>query len=779
LAQASWLKKSLWLQLRGVLGCWAGPLMPKSAHTVASIEYSQLQVPKHGLLAGTRVSVPLLSEDTFIVCYPQEDSFSLECPVRVPIASIDPVAGSVRTVVPHGLQNHWAYHPHVMLADLKGDGAEEVNGSCFIVLETSESVLRLGRYDPKSRKPVPVSLPGLAASLQEGTVVGDPTPAKLPEWSHGRSGIVTLAPRPAPGKMKCLQELRAALEAAYKGRAPLEPVVAVVPEAQCTGDLVVSECGSKCDGIFEQHGPTLYCNGVLRVAFIEGLGVVGGHGGLGVWCVLADLYPTYPLSEQRGYYHLQKHWEGPQLLYVCRDATPLSTRWEPVLGSYPGPAVRLSSAKPPLLCVVPHCVSRCGPFSGTPEVTTLVLDTAFNVEAAKWRGDARDLPRGHTCLEIALLLASIYKDLRSASVVCKTWHAALIHVHFPSAVRSVLQVAEAHTSVAVARPEEFLQLCLRQCRCPISRGLAITHDPVFKRYAWGVSIDELRLSAPSSAWRPSAGNDWTGEPVGEMLRELAPAFYVFARKLLPDARLPWDKNLHRDGMFKHGDGTKTIWTSLLDDLRCSGFDGKAHLLARSSEPEGFGKFFTFTGELLTSDERLGPALRVLADRLVATSSRWRVSLKGQAHGWSLSYHDKRGDEQCQMCKRFVRPTFCRICREKRGWSTLKAQETLKFNVVGESPVPYVELCISGMCVPFFCTTDDADRDAELLRVVLGDDAAHPGAGRSGDEDDEDLATPEDDDEDTSGPTVDGEEETEDGEEDGEEEAEAEAGLTRI
>merc|ERR1712110_192537 len=124
-----------------------------------------------------------------------------------------------------------------------------------------------------------------------------------------------------------------------------------------------------------------------------------------------------------------------------------------------------------------------------------------NLKAARWRGDAHLLPRGHTCLEIALMLANAFNDLRSASAVCNAWCAGLLHVHFPRAVSTILQVAQAHEDLRVPRPQEYFSLCLRHYTRPMDDGLAITHDPVFKRCAWGVSIDELRLSAPSSGWR--------------------------------------------------------------------------------------------------------------------------------------------------------------------------------------------------------------------------------------------------------------------------------------
>lgn len=734
--------------------------MALPARRIVSIQEGRLHVPGHGFLAGTRVSLPQLSDDIFIVCCEEEDFFSLEHIVRVPVASIDPTAGAVTTAVPHGMKRRWDHdHPRVMLADFKGNASEEVNGSSFVILDMSESVLYLGRYDHTARKHVPISLPGLAASLQEGTVVGEPMSAKLPKRSPGFGGIVKLALQPGPSRAECLQEFRAALEAAYNGRAPLEPVVAVIPEAACTGDVVVSYCLGKRDGIYEQRTPTLYCKGVLRLVFVEGLGVAADHGGRGVWCLLADLHPTYPLDVQRLYYNLKERWEGPQLLYVCRDSTPVSNRWEPVLGSYPGPVVRPSRAKPTLVCAATAPFPSSGQLVGAPEVNRLVLDFAFNVAAAGWRGHARRSPQGHTCLEIALLLASIYKDLCSASAVCRSWHAALLHVRLSSAVRSVLQVTESHESVTVATPEEFLGLCLRHHKRSVCDGLAITHDPVFARCAWGVSIDELELSAPSSGWRPVAGNDWTGEPVGEMLRELAPAFFVFARELLPDALLPWDKHLHRHGSTRHGDGTETITTSLLDDLFGSaGPGGEAHVLARCSETNGLAELLTFAGEVLTSGARLRPALRVLEDRLARTSSRWRVRLTQHSHGWVSSRHKPR-DGPCELCKLLTvaRTTPCRRCQVRHGWGTLNAQEKLRFEVIGEAPVPYVELHIAGMCVPFFGTTDDADRDTHLLHEVLGIDEAESclWTGTPSDEDDADLAT------------LEGDENAEDGAEEGE------------
>jgi len=502
--------------------------------------------------------------------------------------------------------------------------------------------------------------------------------------------------------------------------------------------LIVSHCGSKCDGLYDQRTSTSYYDGVRCLAFVEGLGAVGDHPGIGLWCITADVYPMYPLSEQRRRYRLQEYWEGPQLLYVCRDTTPLSTRWEPVLGTYPAPAVCLASAKPLVVCSVPQSVSGGEFLSLSPEVSGLVLDAAFNLKVARWRGDAHDLPRGHTCLELALMLASTFNDLRSASAVCKAWRAGLFHVHFTGAMRVVLQVAEAHEDVRVPGPHEYFKLCLRHYARPMDDGLAITHDPMFRRCAWGVSIDELQLSAPTG-WRPAHGNDWTGEPVGGMLRKLAPAFYAFARELFPDARLPWSQNLDRDGMSTHGDGVRTRWTSLLDD-RCGSarFDGDAHLLARC-EPNGTPRLFTFAGEQLTSDAHLEPAFRVLESRLAAKSSGLRVILTGMRHGWSCSYRPQRGQALCEFCAEYGLGGGCRQCKEKRGWSTLKAQETLKFQVVGDVPVPHVELCISGMCVPWFRTTDDADRNVKFLREMLAGCTAAEDVGLSSDEEISDLA----------------------------------------
>ena len=92
-------------------------------------------------------------------------------------------------------------------------------------------VLHLGIYDRASRTHRPVKLPGAASQLRDGRVVREPTSVELPQWSPEFSGTIRLAARPSPSHAECLQQFRAALEAACNGRAPLDPVESVIPAA--------------------------------------------------------------------------------------------------------------------------------------------------------------------------------------------------------------------------------------------------------------------------------------------------------------------------------------------------------------------------------------------------------------------------------------------------------------------------------------------------------------------------------------------------------------------
>eukprot|EP00929_Paragymnodinium_shiwhaense_P044884 TRINITY_DN23004_c0_g1_i3.p1 TRINITY_DN23004_c0_g1~~TRINITY_DN23004_c0_g1_i3.p1 ORF type:complete len:377 (+),score=49.31 TRINITY_DN23004_c0_g1_i3:326-1456(+) len=319
-------------------------------------------------------------------------------------------------------------------------------------------------------------------------------------------------------------------------------------------------------------------------------------------------------------------------------------------------------------------------------------------------------------------MASLALDLRSFSAVCRSWRAVLSS--YTSSAREALQLDKADLSLPTVSFRQFLDLLRKWQRCSLRDSLEITRDADFRDKVWGACVEDIKLSALV----PLLGA-FPDEPVSTMLREVLPAFYVFARRLFDDTghQLPW-KHVGRRKGCTVSNGVEHATTSLLHDHfeRNPRYVRVAHLLCTASEDHG-GVLLTHGGRPVLS--RLRSAHAELQAQLTRAGFGGRFLLQTTTRGLSNSYSQPRLG-RCQVCKQLDLTRSCEMCDDKRGWAQLMVSESLRFDIAG-GPCPYVDFTIEALILPFLKTSADASRNISDLCHILGEPAAEGSGGSDG------------------------------------------------
>jgi len=488
-------------------------------------------------------------------------------------------------------------------------------------------------------------------------------------------------------RSEALKDWRAALQGAVDIPFSVAGFDRVKPSVPSASALYVGPCGSQCGGTYCQHSRSAdYVLGPAYVTFVEELGL---------WCLLANVYATFPLEEVREIMGLKKHWEGPQLLYACRESAP-SGAWVPILGEYP----------PPKVCTTADAIAMPRPVFGVrapstspfvrPDLCRSILDLLSNLDLATWCKVGRWTA---TSLEIAVLIEEVLRDSTMASRVCRSWYSALQAAGTASGVRRLLQLDRAVNVQQLASIRQAVRVLRLTARAKPQSLLSLTQLPAFATFAWAASIHEVKVAMrlPEGSSRDPGGTH------ARMLEGIAPQFWHLAKRLLSDMPLAWCRYPNANG-FESRRGESYISLCLAERM-CAPTElhNKAELLCRVA-PGGAGSaLFRFDGGEVASGEQLREAAQgvlTAAFQLESIRSGWASTCNDGRH-----FPREQPLARCDRC-RVSKPLRCSECGFFRGWEMLFAEVEFVFSVTGR---PGVHLQISAACLPFRRNRDD-DQD---------------------------------------------------------------------
>jgi len=277
--------------------------------------------------------------------------------------------------------------------------------------------------------------------------------------------------------------------------------------------------------------------------------------------------------------------------------------------------------------------------------------------------------------------------------------ASRLHASVPGAARrEEVAVAKAHLSI------KSLVSIFSHTRSSWYSPFAVTSKDAFKSRTWGCSVSDVQVSTSIDG-----SSSWDSEEVAA-LRKVFPAFIDFARELLCDVPVCWNRKATVNGETTTSENeivTKTVYrgslTSTPPPLRARAqlqlVDG--HLTTFGHE-RLFDRHSKATSKLREGVARLGGG----ADAVLIETSKGFSSTSRRAGQRNCDFHHMMGEEPCPDCAE---------CQETRGWSELHATLSFLFDI---SRIPLTaphatrkdlltEIRIKAFVVPFFCTSEDS------------------------------------------------------------------------
>eukprot|EP00928_Gymnodinium_smaydae_P080591 TRINITY_DN64259_c0_g1_i1.p1 TRINITY_DN64259_c0_g1~~TRINITY_DN64259_c0_g1_i1.p1 ORF type:complete len:719 (+),score=71.80 TRINITY_DN64259_c0_g1_i1:83-2239(+) len=657
------------------------------AHPVESIESQKYGVkcvaPGHRLLAGARIrfsevrGLPEeLAGESFIVddCV-ERDSFNICRDVREVISIIHAAEGVVETARPHGLPSFAT----IQIEDVEGEGAQEVEGkrytvcerqACRIVLAVGKEIAPgAGIYQGWDRVRLPEGLRGGCVVARRSRV------CFLHKYFAGWGGQIELVPIHR-SRAECVADWTAALAACRSAAVPsanVEPLVFQDPKADGMEVVVYdSFCGG--GGIYKRQASNAYVHGCAQVAYVDELSL---------WCFMADVQPCGEILANRKILGLETNWEGPQLLYVCRG-NPTTGGWEPVLGEYPAPEVRVASG--------PRRETLANYTKWPQTFETQLLDMLFPVPVSRDRASALDLARYLNAARFGSLLA----DLCAASRTCASWRQTL------ESARQVYYIDR-----ALNWPD---RLCLQLPRPTLRDAVFFLGfnfafhtalisdrphswdaiDPRFSKCVWACSVDEMSISAETQEQDryPRKSKQ------SLLLEQLAPGFVAWGRDVFCDLQLPWNRHFRADGFSTHGDVHRAVCSLL-------GFRSCKYSLMWQDDP---GNLFWPSGERV---QLFSPqAVALLGKHLACCKEVPHINVGASRilNYYAISCNEMRGyiSEDCVSgCTRgSPLKQLCEKCRAVNDHVRCRAKVLLECTMdVVDGPVDSVTFTLSLVLTP--------------------------------------------------------------------------------
>lgn len=638
----------------------------------------------HGFPPGARVvlsgvqGMPHLDGQVFVVGDRHVDSeFELLQDRWLEIDSIDAATATVRTRFPHQA----SFHSPVLLRALLNE--EPVEDKQYIIANKLDDFsLQLGCHKTRPHSDVEdgdednyVEIAHFTTGAWSGrlcikyarVVYDQEDPEERYDQNEhnpegaiiGRGGDVRLDDVLPKGIPECLQEWRSALSASCDlpaGLSSAEPVLE--PDEPGDRTLLVGECGWKfCRGKLHPCGHFKYHRGVVRVEFILDIGM---------WCLFADVAPL-DFHDERRTLGLQE-WDGPQLLYVCRDSAPTG-RWEAVIGMTPAPCVQdlqhcpeqLFQLQPSLLLLQTERSILWEPCIGS-----IIFGILFTPAAKKWSK--------HTTLIAVIRIVEIFRDMCNCAAVCRAWGTSLRdHMCLRDMLHRVVYgvTRDAFDPRIPVLDVEALVRIVCHCRDILPHSILQQPSPDFRHNVWGAEISSITVDGTARQ---------------------ALVLFQYAKMLFSDHTLNWMKKpvLARD----HDDGWEMkhrfLHTECIGGGRCAQF----------IFTDRHGVFASVRGTPLFST-RSG-SYAYLRTRGVSVLSR-----SSQTSCITLS---KTSREPCPL-GRCAEPLSCR-CRVSHH---LQCQERWQFDMLGEE---HVTMMMRFNILPFSACSTDLDVDISVLHPFL-------------------------------------------------------------
>ncbi|CAE7269193.1 abcF2 [Symbiodinium sp. CCMP2592] len=667
-----------------------------AAVRIAKVECSKysttLAAASHGFPAGARIKVeglPELQRETFIVNRSTHGRFSIWRNVCVEIASVDPSESIVRTTSPHKISN---YMKNVTLHVFDTDIHLLVEKVFNVEEVVDDSSLRLKAWcgDHKTWYPAKLSAnwAGGSLSMKHCDVV-------LPQSQCTGSGVATLACRPPVSEELCIHDWHEALRA-VRGCVSKEVPPVTRPVLPGSSLLHVQYCGwDHCIGVFQRTSEMKFDLGPLvSIIYVDQLKL---------WCLLADVEAVHPLCERRWSLGLS-NFDGPQLLYVRKDASPLG-RWEPVIGPGPGPLVSIYKE---VSIVQP--ASRQTSMLMHPSSCS-VLDMLLNYTHADWRGGRlENNVWGLSSLEGILTAVSLWRELRVCSAVCQSWQAAL--KPFASLTRMCYHALRIPQGINLPMPslQDIVQAIVLSANTWM-HGLHMIHLPIFLDHAWPARVSSVELSAEMG----NGEEHFMSGPTAQTINKHAAAASQVAQQILRGVPLPWKVRPYTT-KSETRDGRRHAGCELLDFHHEHAPEKSAAEVFVHADTDGHMQLGQLDGtELLPhSTDALGPLINQ------------GLSVSRVTRRWASTYHQPRADgEPCgfPFCRKLSFP--CHVCsmdkegRTRLGASQLSSGYVLHFLTADAAEIT---LEISVDLIPFFATSKDPSLVEQLLSAVpWGDD----------------------------------------------------------
>ena len=556
-----------------------------------SVKKGRVFAPGHGLIEGSRVILDdvggceCFKGQTFLITSCTDDHFTLKIDVELCVTSAQEVEDddrvvSILTSRPHFCELYAdATDPEPLQAVLHGFG--ELDGLTFTAFAEGKSELHLADF--LDSKEFGWENQGKVSKLQEwlsGHALTGAERILLPDADfdykeagvEGTGGWVQLVPRCRP-----LAETEAnwheTLKLAFSFLCKPKPSVIATPVAPA--QLMVGHCGTaQCVGPYTSipdagsRAGTRFQRGCIRLAF---------EPSLGLWAITAearanpgdDLHCSRLILGERCL-----RWEGPQLLYVCLDPSPLG-RWLPVLGAEPAPqgmGEKAQHTETAASFAPAQVIDGCLP----PALLACIFAHVLDSPKESWGGYidfsffGRGV-RGLSAAEIVKEISALEESARRIAAISRSCHSLVTQWRrlFPSAIRRVLYGMLAEDVDEDTDASEFAIDLMRKTDLTMN----IREDSDFRTCMWGAVPWSIVVRHPVTE--------------GLQLSTVLPALKAFVRELFQGVGLPVERHSFSFVRTMTEASDPVEWIELLQDMaqRPASLRTKPLLLCEGSTAE--------------------------------------------------------------------------------------------------------------------------------------------------------------------------------------------------
>ncbi|CAE7235766.1 unnamed protein product [Symbiodinium sp. CCMP2592] len=666
-----------------------------------SVKEGRVFAPGHGFIDGSRVRLDgvkgceCLGSDTFLAMSCTDDHFTLGVDVELHVSSAhvlededDDGMVSIVTSQPHLCDVSSSDDPQSVQVVLRGFG--ELDGLSFEAFAPGESELHLSDFFDCETQ-------GKLSSLRERLLRHPLTGAEkilLPDRKvtevGGTGGWVRPAPRCQP-LIEVKACWRVTLELALKFLCKQMPSVVATPVVPA--GLTVGHCGTpelvgRYTRIADALGSTAgsrFQKGCIHLAF---------EPSLGLWAITVETRadPTDDLHCSRQMVGERcLRWEGPQLLYVCFDPSPVG-RWLPILGNEPAPQdireKHEEHAEPESLARaidgrLPSGLIACifGQLLDSRNVSLGgYIDFSFFDSGV----------RGLSAKETAKELLALEESAGRIAAICRSCHTLVAEWRrlVPATLRRCLYGTLADNMEDV----ETSRVISLMTRADLT--MSIQHASDFRNRMWGAVPWSIVVNHPVSE--------------GLKLQAVLPALKAFVRELFQGVGLPVDrKSFSIVRTRKDEDSSREVeWIELLEEIgnRPAALRTKPLLLCDGATAELF----------LPNREHLLEGLPA-ATMLLCRALRARIIRSMHNVEFEVQEHQAGGKcflHRYGISKNSPSSDSCESCRRSEVGAAALCSETRLglFLEMDMGPPQIFELWISAFVQPFLAKqTDDPGR----------------------------------------------------------------------